>query len=91
MSALRVPGERRVVAARRREVGGHVHITMLKLDDDTQIPAAEVVRQIDAHEAHYTMIPPPGSAAYEAFMETGLPLLLQVRQCPDCTERVVWG
>jgi hypothetical protein len=34
------------------------------------------------------MIPPEGAPAYEAWQRTGLPLIVQVRPCPDCGEKV---
>lgn len=89
--SLRVPNERRIIAVRTREVRGHVHVTMVKLDDDTQVPADEVVRHIGEHAFHYVMIPPPDTPLYEAYMETGYPVLVQTRPCPDCGEEVLFS
>jgi hypothetical protein len=83
--------ERRVVAVRPVEVAGHTHIAAVKLADDTIEDAATVIAAIRAHEAHYTMIPPPGAPAYEAHVETGLPLELQIRPCPDCTAETLFA
>lgn len=83
--------EKRVVAVRPVQVGGHTHVGAVKLENGTVEDAADVIRAINEHEAHYTMIPPEGAPAYQAWQETGLPLLLQTCQCPDCIEQVLFA
>lgn len=82
---------RLVVAVKTREVRGHTHVTMVRLDDETLVPAKEVVRHIDTKVYLYSMIPPKGAPAREAYVATGAPLVLQTRTCPDCRERVIWA
>ena len=74
----RVP-EREVVAI--RTVPPHDHISEVKLADGTTVEASALAASIEAHEAHYIM----------RRHDLPLPILLHVRQCPDCLERVVWA
>lgn len=85
--------EKRVVATRPVEVAGHHHHSAVKLTDGSVEDAGTVIAAIDdpAVHVHYTMIPPEGAPAYLAWQETGLPLELQVRDCPDCGERVLFA
>lgn len=59
----------------------HNHIVRVKFSDGTDASAETVMAAISAHEAHYIMRRP----------DLDLPLLLHVRQCPDCTEEVLWA
>jgi len=81
--------EKRVVAIRTRrcEHGDSVHVDGVKLDNDSTVLAADVIAIIKAGGA-FTMTPPPGAPAHVA---TGLPLLLQVRECEDCGEEVLFA
>lgn len=83
--------EKRIVAIRPIDVAGHTHIGSVKLADDTIETSETVIAAIRDHTAHYTMIPPEGAPAYEAFKETGLPLLIQIRQCPDCNAETIFA
>jgi hypothetical protein len=73
--------EREIVAIRTEDAGGHEHIVGVKLSDDTEESATEVLEAINSHEAHYVMRR-PGLPA---------PLLVHPRQCPDCAERVLFA
>lgn len=86
-----LPPELEVVAVRPIEVGGHTHIEKVKLANGDVVEAADMIAAIDAHKAHYVMRPPEGAPAYQAHQETGLPLLVQTRDCPDCAERVLFA
>lgn len=90
-SADQTVPEFRIVAVRHAEVGGHTHITDVKLADGSTERATRLIAAINDHEAHYTMIPPEGTPAYQAWQESGLPLLVQTRQCPDCNEEVLFA
>jgi hypothetical protein len=80
-----------VVAVRTEMVGGHEHVIAVKLADGRMQTKAFVIGMIEQHAAHYTMRPPEGAPAYAAHQETGLPLLLQVRLCPDCGEKTLFA
>lgn len=69
----------------------HKHIAAVQLADDSMVNAADAIRQIQEHEVHYVMIPPPGAPARAAFEETMLPLLVQTRLCPQCGEEVLYA
>ena len=75
----------------RCKSGDGQHSIRVKLSDGTVQDAAEVIAAIDSHTAHYVMRPVEGTPAYQAHQETGLKLLLQVRDCPDCGERVLFA
>jgi len=90
---MRVP-EKRIYATHREPCSANpelLHHTQVKLADDVRETAADVIAAIDAHEAHYVMYPPEGAPAYRAHQETGLPLIVQVRECPDCGEQVLFA
>lgn len=79
--------EKRIVAVRAEEMRGHMHNTLFKLADGSVETAEQIVAAIEGEEhVHYTMIPPEGAPAYQAHQETGLPLIVQTRPCPDCGE-----
>jgi hypothetical protein len=80
-----------VVAVRQEEVRGHTHITGIKLKDGRQLEASDAIARIKSGESVYTMRPPEGAPAYQAHQETGLPLLVQTRPCPDCGEEVLFA
>lgn len=80
-----------VVAIRSEEVAGHRHIVAVKLANGNEMTAAEVMKEIDMHNAHYTMRPPEGSPAYHEHQRTGLPLLVGIRDCPDCGAQVLYA
>lgn len=82
--------ENRVVAVRKVEFQGHSHISGVERVDGQQFSAPVVVKDIE-DGAIWTMVPPKGAPAYEAYKATGKPLLLQARVCPDCTERVLYA
>ncbi len=84
--------EKRVVAIRTRrcEHGDSVHVDGVKLDNDSTVLAADVIAIIKAGGV-FSMIPPSGSPAHAAHVATGLPLLLQVRECEDCGEEVLFA
>lgn len=84
-------GEREVVAVRRVSVGGHEHITAVKLRDGSVETAETVLARIKAHEYHYVITPVPGMRGYEEHARTGKRLLLQAQACPDCGEEVLWA
>jgi len=94
--------EKRVVAVRSEDcqamldlvlVARTKHVIAVKLSDDTIEQAPEVIAALDDPEVHvhYTMIPPEGAPAYVAWQQTGYPLLLQVRTCIECGERVLFA
>jgi hypothetical protein len=104
LSAGRPPTEheKRVVAVRHEDCKAMLdlahaartrHVTGVKLSDDTIEQAPEVIAALDDPEVHvhYTMIPPEGAPAYDAWQRTGAPLLLQVRTCIECGERVLFA
>lgn len=69
--------EYEVVAIRTE--GPHDHISAVKLADGSTERATRVLAATDDHEGHY-------------FMRRGEnKLLIQVRQCPDCNERVLFA
>jgi hypothetical protein len=83
--------DREIVAIRTAEARGHTHIVAVKLRDGTVEHAADAVRAIAAHHARYVMRPPEGAPAYRAHQETGLPLLVQIRSCPDCGDDMLFA
>jgi hypothetical protein len=78
MTAATVP-EIEVVAIRTS--GPHDHIERVKFSDGTDADAETVKAAILAHDAHYVMHRP----------DLDKPLLLHVRQCPDCLEECLWA
>lgn len=87
-----------VVAARRALCisgngtwGDTEHTVMVKLGDDSELAAEDLIALIEAG-AFYHMIPPTGAPAYEAHLRSGgLPLLLQVRTCEHCGKKVLFA
>lgn len=73
--------DRQIVAVRHADHAGHKHISKVKLADGTVEDAADVLRAIGAHDAHYVMDQPG----------LPLPLLVRSQQCPDCAEEVLWA
>ena len=71
--------DREVVAV--RTAGPHDHIERVKFADGTDADAATAIQEIVDHVAHYVM----------HLEGQELPLLLQVRQCPDCLTNVLWA
>jgi hypothetical protein len=79
-----VPGEEVEIVAAHREPapgGGHEHITRVRLADGTDRDTADLIADLMAEERLYFMRKPGGE----------LPYLVQIRQCPDCTEPVVFA
>lgn len=66
------------------------HIIRFKLASDDEINAEDLVDLIDAG-GEYWMIPSPHAPAYDAHVATGLPLILQTRECPGCGRRVLFA
>lgn len=79
-----------IVAVRAERIGGHEHNVEVRLADGSERLAEDVIAAIEAGDV-YTMRPPEGAPAYAAHQRTGLPLLVQVRQCPDCNEKVLFA
>jgi hypothetical protein len=88
--------EREVIAVRRANCRANPeieHTAAIKLKDGSIETADAVITAIDdpATHVHYVMRPPEGAPAYQAHQETGLLLELQVRECPDCAERILFA
>lgn len=71
--------EHEITAIRQEDAGGHLHIVKVKLGDGVEVDAEQVIVDIDAHRAHYTMV------------KDDERLLVGVRQCADCDARVLWA
>ncbi len=82
----------KVVAIRTRNCpkGEIKHVSILFLDGGGEVGEHDAMFLMDAGR-DYFMIPPPGSPAHAAHVKTGLPLLLQTRVCPQCSERVLFA
>jgi hypothetical protein len=86
--------ELRIVATHREPCPANpekLHHMVVLLTDGAKVKAAEVIKAIEAHTAHYIIHPPEGAPAYEAHQRTGLPLVVQVIECPDCCEKVLFA
>lgn len=69
---------------------GLIHSGGVVTEDGSRIVAADAIALIDAGRV-LGMIPPPGAPAHAAHVATGFPLLLQVRECPLCGQRVLFA
>lgn len=88
--------EREVVAIRSETCPRNPdieHTVAVKLRDGTVEAAEQVITAITDSEihVHYVMRPPEGAPAYRDHQETGLLLEIQVRECRDCAERVLFA
>lgn len=74
----------------KRSCGTRSHATGLVLDSDVRLDEVSAIALIYAGRVLY-MIPPPGAPARAAYEATGLFLILQVTECPDCGRRVLFA
>lgn len=72
------------------QMGGPQHPIGLGLENGRWMSAEDGIAYLDAGGVLY-MIPPPGAPAREAYEATGLGLVLQVRPCPGCDERLLYA
>jgi hypothetical protein len=72
----------KVTHIRTTEVGGHDHISELKLETGAQMTAAEMIDAITAGEK-YSMIVPEGRP------NAGAHMAITVETCADCIDRVL--
>lgn len=70
--------------------GQKQHASSVLIGDDSELDAADLIALIEAGR-QYFMVPPEGSSAHDAYIKTGLPLIIQVVQCPDCGVRVLFA
>lgn len=82
--------ELEIVAIRQRTVAGHEHIVAVKLADGREQEVEQVIAAIKDHEAHYVMRTTDGTMPSRT-EAAGLPLLVQVRQCPDCDAEAIYA
>lgn len=85
--------QQEVVAVRRSACPGNAsrhHVTGVLLKSEGELSAEDAITLLHAGGALF-MIPPKGAPAYEMHMRTGLPLLLQSRECPLCKQEVLFA
>jgi len=97
MEPAPIESNRHVIAARRAPCAANAgieHVTSLKLEDGSQIEHDDVRALIDAGR-QYFMRAPSTMRAVDAdgsvMSVAGMPLILQVGECPDCKERRVFA
>lgn len=66
------------------------HVLQVKLENEDVLDFEDIISLMDAGRSYF-MIPPEGAPAHIAYSATGLPLIFQIRNCPDCKERVLFA
>jgi hypothetical protein len=67
------------------------HVAGVVLADETRLTASDAIAMVDAGRVLY-MLPPSGAPAHEASEALGgARLLLQVRECEHCGNRVLFA
>lgn len=84
--------EKRVIGARREPCAAseRQHSSALAIDDGSLLYSSDVIALIDAG-AVFSMKPPPGAPAHAAHAATGLDLIVQVVECPECGKKVLFA
>lgn len=88
MARKKIP-ELRIVECRTEEVRGHLHVVQVQLLDGSVLSADDVKKVIAEKKGTFTMVLPETAAAYEKQKDT--PLTIQVQQCPDCLDEVLFA
>lgn len=72
----------KVTHIRTEEVGGHQHISEVRLENGRTMSAADMIAAID-HGDKYSMIVPEGK------LNAGAHMAITIETCADCIDRVL--